>query len=159
MLRLFPILALFACKGETPIDLEDAPVSGSRHRMPHVEFDIWTDYLSLEVGLSDECTFLQPLVDNHSVANPPIQVFWVMYQNEEDAVDGDVVVDTFWLGDRTANVDYPVRDGLTDDGLNLDELEPQDKGVTCYFCHQVEAVEGSHNNPLVLAADLAPFLG
>jgi hypothetical protein len=25
--------------------------------------------------------------------------------------------------------------------------------VTCWFCHQVEAIEGTHNNPLVLALD------
>jgi len=43
--------------------------------------------------------------------------------------------------------------GLTDDGLNLDALEPEVKGVTCYFCHQVTDVQGTHNNPLVLAMD------
>lgn len=43
--------------------------------------------------------------------------------------------------------------GLTDDGLNLDELAPKHRGVTCWFCHQVEAVDGTHNNPLVIAFD------
>lgn len=43
--------------------------------------------------------------------------------------------------------------GLTQDGLNLDELPQEVQGVTCYFCHQVEAVEGTHNNPLRLAMD------
>ena len=70
-MRLLLPLALMACK--PPIDLSNAPTSGSRHRMPHVEFDIWTDYLSLEVGLSDECAFLDPLVDNNSVRNPPVR--------------------------------------------------------------------------------------
>jgi hypothetical protein len=27
------------------------------------------------------------------------------------------------------------------------------KGVTCYFCHSVESVDGTHNNPLRLATD------
>jgi hypothetical protein len=27
------------------------------------------------------------------------------------------------------------------------------RGVTCYFCHSVESVEGTHNNPLRLASD------
>jgi len=27
------------------------------------------------------------------------------------------------------------------------------RGVTCYFCHSVESVEGTHNNPLRLATD------
>ncbi|TNE85261.1 MAG: hypothetical protein EP330_26400 [Deltaproteobacteria bacterium] len=148
MTRLLPALLLFACQAEEPIDLTDAPTSGSRHRMPHVEFDIWTDYLSLEVGLSDECTFLEPLVENHSVRNPPVQVFWVMYQNEEDAVDGAIVEDTFWLGDRTANTDYPERDGLTAFGfkfpppvqqsfLNIEEVSVSDDR------RQVDGVLGS----------------
>ena len=46
-----------------------------------------------------------------------------------------------------------VRLGKTKDGLNLAELPPSMKGVTCYFCHSVDAVEGTHNNPLRLAQD------
>ena len=42
-----------------------------------------------------------------------------MYQNEKDAVDGAVVEDTFWLGDRTRNTDYPKRDGLTAHGFKF----------------------------------------
>jgi len=43
--------------------------------------------------------------------------------------------------------------GLTDDGLNLADLDQEVKGVTCYFCHQVTDVTGTHNNPLDLAMD------
>ncbi len=59
------------------------------------------------------------------------------------------------LGDFCVNCHAPVavRDGLTEDGLNLDELPPEVLGVTCYFCHSVDAVEGDHNNPLRLADD------
>jgi hypothetical protein len=46
-----------------------------------------------------------------------------------------------------------VRTGATTDGTNLAELDPALKGVTCYFCHTVDRVEGSHNNPLHLAND------
>ncbi|MDB4947034.1 MAG: cytochrome c family protein [Labilithrix sp.] len=46
-----------------------------------------------------------------------------------------------------------VRLGKTTDGLNLAELPPSLRGVTCYFCHSVDAVEGTHNNPLRLAQD------
>ena len=46
-----------------------------------------------------------------------------------------------------------VRLGKTKDGLNLAELPPSMKGVTCFFCHSVDAVEGTHNNPLRLAQD------
>jgi hypothetical protein len=43
--------------------------------------------------------------------------------------------------------------GKTKDGLNLAELPASMRGVTCYFCHSVDAVEGTHNNPLHVAAD------
>jgi len=46
-----------------------------------------------------------------------------------------------------------VHEEMTTDGLNLDTLPPQVKGVTCYFCHAAESVEGTHNNPLALAQD------
>ena len=46
-----------------------------------------------------------------------------------------------------------VRQGLTHDGLNLEELPASVRGVTCYFCHNTEAIEGTHNNPLKLADD------
>jgi hypothetical protein len=46
-----------------------------------------------------------------------------------------------------------VRLGKTTDGLNLAELPASLRGVTCYFCHSTESVEGTHNNPLTLATD------
>ena len=46
-----------------------------------------------------------------------------------------------------------MRLGKTKDGLNLAELPAAMKGVTCFFCHATDAVEGTHNNPLRLASD------
>jgi hypothetical protein len=47
-----------------------------------------------------------------------------------------------------------VRENLTVDGLNLQQLPNQVKGVTCYFCHNAIGVGGeAHNNPLELADD------
>ncbi|MEZ4227364.1 MAG: multiheme c-type cytochrome [Polyangiaceae bacterium] len=46
-----------------------------------------------------------------------------------------------------------VREGLTSDGLNLAEVPKHLQGVTCYFCHNVESVDGSHNAELTLAGD------
>ena len=59
------------------------------------------------------------------------------------------------LGDFCVNCHAPlaVRMGLTTDGLNLPELPQQVRGVTCYFCHTVESVDGTHNNPLTLAGN------
>jgi Cytochrome c554 and c-prime len=45
-----------------------------------------------------------------------------------------------------------VRAGATD-GRNLGSLAQPLKGVTCYFCHSVDSVTGTHNDPLVLASD------
>lgn len=59
------------------------------------------------------------------------------------------------LGTFCVNCHAPmaVAYGRTTDGLNLASLPPEYQGVTCYFCHNVEAVEGDHNNPLRLAKD------
>ena len=46
-----------------------------------------------------------------------------------------------------------VYDKLTIDGLNLDALGHEDRGVTCYFCHSVVGVDGTHNAQLQIAAD------
>jgi hypothetical protein len=45
------------------------------------------------------------------------------------------------------------RMGATTDGLNLASLSASQKGVTCYFCHSVDAVTGAHDAPLALAPD------
>jgi hypothetical protein len=59
------------------------------------------------------------------------------------------------LGQFCVNCHAPmaVVEGMTTDGLNLDELPSHLKGVTCYFCHNVIAVDGDHNNMLRLAND------
>ncbi len=46
-----------------------------------------------------------------------------------------------------------VREGATTDGLNLDQVSPKLRGVTCFFCHSTQSVEGVHDNPLKLADD------
>lgn len=46
-----------------------------------------------------------------------------------------------------------VRLGKTTDGLDLAQLPSYMRGVTCFFCHTTDAVEGTHNNPLRLAGD------
>jgi hypothetical protein len=43
--------------------------------------------------------------------------------------------------------------GATTDGTNLDTLPAHLKGVTCYFCHSAQAVNGTHDNPIALASD------
>jgi hypothetical protein len=60
------------------------------------------------------------------------------------------------LGDFCVKCHAPVAvaEKMTTDGLNLDNLPQRYKGVTCYFCHSITDVQGTHNNPLALASDL-----
>jgi hypothetical protein len=60
------------------------------------------------------------------------------------------------LGTFCVNCHAPmaVRDGMTTDGLNLASLPAQYHGVTCFFCHSISSVDGTHNAAVVLANDL-----
>ncbi len=59
------------------------------------------------------------------------------------------------LGAFCVNCHAPmaVRSGATKDGLNLADLPASQKGVTCFFCHSVDAVTGTHDAALTLAGD------
>src|SRR4051812_33503500 len=46
-----------------------------------------------------------------------------------------------------------LREGATSDGLNLEQLPKHLQGINCYFCHNTDAVLGSHDNPLHLSGD------
>jgi hypothetical protein len=73
-------------------------------------------------------------------------VFIAMNERGQQETDGA-------LGSLCVNCHAPmaVLTGATVDGLNLDEVPDSLKGVTCYFCHNVEAVDSDHNNPLRLS--------
>lgn len=60
------------------------------------------------------------------------------------------------LGSFCVNCHAPLalREGATTDGLNLAAVPARLRGVTCFFCHTVEAVDGTHNAPLRLARDI-----
>ena len=59
------------------------------------------------------------------------------------------------LGDFCVKCHAPmaVQTGATKDGLNLADVPARLRGVTCFFCHAVDAVKGTHDNPLTLASD------
>lgn len=75
-------------------------------------------------------------------------VFLAMNRRGQRETDGE-------LGDFCVKCHAPmaVREGATEDGLNLDEVPEHLKGVTCYFCHNATEVNGTHNNPIELADD------
>jgi hypothetical protein len=59
------------------------------------------------------------------------------------------------LGDFCIRCHAPmaVLDNLTKDGLDLERLPDKERGVSCYFCHNVIGIEGEHNAMLRLAND------
>lgn len=75
-------------------------------------------------------------------------VFLAMNRRGQEETDGK-------LGDFCVGCHAPlaVREGLTTDGLNLDEVPAEYKGITCYFCHSLDGIEGRHNNALSLSTD------
>lgn len=75
-------------------------------------------------------------------------VFAAMNRRGQEETGGE-------LGDFCISCHAPmaVALGLTQDGLNLDEVPPKYEGVTCYFCHNVESVATEHDNPLKVPAN------
>jgi len=59
------------------------------------------------------------------------------------------------IGDFCVNCHAPmaVSEGVFTPGMDMADIPKHLRGVTCYFCHNVESVEGTHNNPLRLAND------
>jgi hypothetical protein len=59
------------------------------------------------------------------------------------------------LGDFCIKCHAPmaVVDKRTKDGLDLEQLPDKERGVSCYFCHDVIGVDGDHNAMLRLADD------
>ncbi|HEX6241217.1 MAG TPA: multiheme c-type cytochrome [Polyangiales bacterium] len=66
-------------------------------------------------------------------------------QRETDGAMGDFCV--------RCHAPMALREGATTDGLNLDELPQELKGVTCYFCHAAVRHEALSNNGVVLEED------
>lgn len=76
-------------------------------------------------------------------------VFLAMNRRGQRETEGE-------LGDFCVRCHAPMAllEGATSDGLDLEEVPQRLKGVTCFFCHSVDSVEGNHNNPLHLSGDL-----
>jgi hypothetical protein len=75
-------------------------------------------------------------------------VFLAMNRRGQRETDGA-------LGDFCVRCHAPmaVREGATMNGLNLDDVPRELKGVTCYFCHAAVSHEALSNNGLVLKED------
>jgi len=75
-------------------------------------------------------------------------VFIAMNQRGQRETNGQ-------LGDFCVRCHAPmaVIDKRTTDGLNLDQLPDKERGVSCYFCHNVTGIEADHNAHLTIAND------
>jgi hypothetical protein len=76
-------------------------------------------------------------------------VFLAMNRRGQEETNGE-------LGELCVRCHAPLalREGATTDGLNLEQVPKALQGVGCYYCHNVEGVDGSHNNPLRLSGDV-----
>lgn len=59
------------------------------------------------------------------------------------------------LGDFCVKCHAPagVALGVVSTGADLDRVSSTLRGVTCWYCHQVDGIDGDHNNPLSVAGD------
>ncbi len=53
----------------------------------------------------------------------------------------------------TCHAPMALKEGLTEDGLDLDTVPVSLRGITCAYCHFVDGVEGNHNAQLTLRED------
>jgi hypothetical protein len=136
------VLACCSCKGEEDRTLSPgAPDAGQRLFLPIIEFDEWTDFLAIQAAVDEDCSFMEPLFDDDSTAYPPLQVFWVIYDKENDVKDGDEVINTFFDGDVVRASDFPRKNGkaplgfqfptdLQQSFLSVEETRRSDEGRT-----------------------------
>ncbi len=59
------------------------------------------------------------------------------------------------LGDFCVSCHAPLAalEGSTTDGLNLEDVPAEQQGISCFFCHSIEGLDGDHNAQLTLADD------
>jgi hypothetical protein len=149
------LLLALACKGEQSLG-PGAPTDGQRVDLPIIEFNLWTDFLAIQAALDDECRFMDPLIEDSSTVWPPLQVFWVIYDNEKDVKDGTVIEDIYFHGDEVPVEGFPRRMGKDPLGylyigslqrsfLNIEETSRDDGGRT------IEAVLGNPIDTVIRA--------
>jgi hypothetical protein len=112
MRHLLLVLPLLGCHKEEDRTLPaGAPDDGQRLFLPNIEFNEWTDYLALQAAVDADCAFMDPLFEDDSTAYPPLQVFWVIYDKENDVKDGDEVINTYFDGDVIRASEFPNKAG------------------------------------------------
>lgn len=106
------VVLLSGCGRMFDLPEGDLAETGSRVEIARVTFNKWTDFITLQVGLDGACDLLFPVEQDYSTAWPPLQVTWVIYDDPRHVVDGELVLDTFFTGDRLSITDFESIDGL-----------------------------------------------
>lgn len=119
MKRCVPWLLLAACGRLPELPQGELAADGQRSEIARVTFNRWTDFITLQVGLDQDCDLLFPVQANDSTAWPPLQVTWVIYDDPRHVVDGTEVVDTFFHGDRLVAHDFEPIDDIDPKGFKF----------------------------------------
>lgn len=133
-------LSLWACGEDFEVP-DEVPTTGQRVTLPNINFNLWVDYLTLQGAVDETCHWMWPVIDDHSTPFPPLQGFWVIYENPNDVRDGTLIEGTFFEGDRLEASDFPAKDGLDPLGfafttplqqafLDIESTEILDEGRT-----------------------------
>ena len=113
LLTALSFTLLAGCNGDYIPPDGPAPTSGQRVTISTIHFDKWIDYLVLQAAVDDDCNWLYPLADDDSVPYPPLQVYWVIYEDADDVTHDDEILDTYFIGDGVFASDFTTKDGST----------------------------------------------
>jgi hypothetical protein len=102
-------ILLTACS-TTDFASGDAPESGERIDAFELSFDQWDDIISIQAGVDERCAFLAPVVDDPTTRNPPLQAFWVIYDEASD-VEVTEYESTFFRSDLVVPSDFAEKNG------------------------------------------------
>jgi hypothetical protein len=107
---LLSVLAM-GCGPDEPEILGPLAEEGTRHEIAEVTFNLWVDYIPLFGATDPECRWIDPAISDDTTPWPPMQAFWVIYE-ESDDVEITSMSDVFFEGDEVSPADFERREGL-----------------------------------------------
>ncbi|MCB9673875.1 MAG: hypothetical protein H6737_02100 [Alphaproteobacteria bacterium] len=141
---------LLACKRE-PEPVGPLAPEGTRHALARVEFNLWVDYIPMFGATDADCRWLDPAVSDESTPWPPLQAFWVIYEDARD-VEVAELSDVYFEGDLVLPGDFEPLEGFEPLGfkyfsgfqaglLDVEAIrrDPDGRGVEADFGNPVNA--------------------
>ncbi len=133
MKRVVILIALVAACGEDPKlpveKLQDPATCMECHQTHHTQ---WA--ASMHAYATDDPVFLAMQKRGQRETNGQLGTFCVQCHAPMALVNGTITADN-----------------VTD--FDFSTLKPAERGITCYFCHNVESIAADHNNGLQIALD------